>query len=128
MNNPSSIGWRRLATDALEAARKLTADHPRSVINRVYYSMFAETHARLIEQGVRPRQNLGTWKHAEIPLLARKYLVKPLGKEGARTWSQTLRKARTLREYADYRPTWEIDSPMALALLNEASKLLGESR
>lgn len=117
--------WFALATDAKAAADLLTVEHPRSFVSRMYYSMFAHAHAKLLQQGLVPRSGLGTWSHAVLPGMVRKHLPPGTDKMGARTQSQALRRARKFREMADYHPTIEVDDKIALALLKTAKQYYG---
>jgi len=117
--------WRLSAREAMDAARALTAERWRAMANRLYYAMYAETHARLIAAGLRPRRALGTWRHEELPKLVRKHLGKPLGKDKAARWSRALRNARQLREAADYQPQSTVDASTLVRAMNRVSEFVG---
>lgn len=109
----------------MEAAKKLGVDHPRGVANRVYYALYAKAHAELIHMGIQPRKNFGTWTHEDLPFLARCHLGRALGKPEARNLSRTLRRARQLRELADYRPLIVVGRTNAIEIIGAANAVLG---
>lgn len=119
--------WHELAQQALEAAKTLTIRRWRAMANRTYYALFAETHARLIAAGIRPRLRPGTWRHAELPGLVRNHLMATLGRSEALRWSQTLRMARQVREIADYQPQLAVDRPTLLKVYERVGVLIGTS-
>ena len=119
--------WHEVAMQAFAAAKTLTISQWRAMANRTYYALYAETHARLIATGLRPRLRPGTWRHAELPGLVRSHLKASMGRSEAIKWSRTLRLARQVRETADYQPQMTVDSPTLLTAYERVGSLIGTS-
>ena len=114
-----------MALESINAAQFLAVSRWRGMANRIYYALFAESHARLIVAGLRPRPGRGTWNHADLPRLVRHHLASRRGPAEARKWSQTLRLARQVRESADYGPQMSVDRSTLVSLLSRVGELVG---
>jgi uncharacterized protein (UPF0332 family) len=117
-------GWKKIAIEALDAARILGNQSPRGALNRAYYALFAHTHALLIEAKCRPRREFGTWSHTDLPEMVRSNLRGPLGREAETSLRQLLRCCRKEREAADYDPSAVIDGLVAMNLIAKVKKAL----
>lgn len=116
--------WHESARECLAAAKRLTNRYSRSQANRVYYALFAETHAWLLRKGLQPRLVLGTWRHDDLPELVQQHLARDLGSVAARQWSRLLRETRALREFADYRPNVAVAAVDVRVLLQRVEHLI----
>lgn len=126
MEQKAVDAWRKLSLESLNAARMLTVDHVRAMLNRVYYAAFARTHALLIDQGQSPRRDLGTWSHGDLPRLVTVHLEGLMGKNAMKNYRSTLRTARSFRSMADYEPMKVIPKQEALKVFQQVERLLGE--
>ena len=120
----TSDAWFELAASSKEAADRLTLDHPRSFISRLYYAMFAQAHALLLHEGLTPRSGMGTWSHEMLPGLIRRHLPGRDGDRDRHTLSRALRRGYQRRLLADYNPAISVTKEEAVAQLRDVSVLL----
>ena len=123
---PNADAWFVMSRDSLEAARKITRGHPRSLMSRVYYSLFCYVHGKLIQAGQSPRKGLGTWSHNSLPGLIVEHLVKPLGSTQAKTLRRAVIRCRDLRGLADYIPGSELDAEVTIDAMRLTERLVRE--
>ena len=127
MNREVSAAWRKVASEAMDAACSLTSKNPRGVCNRVYYAAYAHAHSLLLEVGERPRAQHGTWSHDKLPAVIRSALARTMGTQSARKLAQLVERVRKHRVAADYEPTAVIGEADSLRLIG-AVRLALEGR
>ena len=95
-------GWRLVAEENFGVASNLAANHQwRSCASRAYYAAFSRVTQGLMEKHLAPRQNFGTWSHAQLPQLAVDHL---LSGSAATNLGYAVRRLYRLRLLADYQP------------------------
>jgi uncharacterized protein (UPF0332 family) len=111
--------WRELSLDSLEAAQKLlAAGHWRSSVSRSYYSAYCALADQLTRRGVLFARGWRNPSHDQLPNLIQHSL--PLPANARRQLARAIRRLRTVREDADYRPRTTVDRSLALACVQDA--------
>jgi uncharacterized protein (UPF0332 family) len=111
--------WRELSLDSLQAAQKLLVEgHWRSSVSRSYYAAYCAVSDQLVQRGVRFAHGWNNPTHDQVSALIRSGLALPLSTR--RQLGRAVRRLRTARENADYRPGLEVDRPLALACVHDA--------
>ena len=108
--------WLGLASSNLSTARTVREADPRSACSRAYYAAYAAGHAILLHARELPREGLGTWAHADLPLAVKAVLNRgtlPCGQQPAASAKIQLECCRALRVDADYSPARAVKSAQA---------------
>jgi len=115
--------WRELSLDSVEAARKLLVEgHWRSSVNRAYYAAYSAVSDQLVRRGARFANGWNNQTHDQVSALIRSGLALPLS--ARRDLGRAVRRLRTARETADYRPGLEVDRSLALACIRDATLII----
>ncbi len=121
--------WRELSLDSLQAAQKLLVEgHWRSSVSRSYYAAYCAVSGELVRRGASFAHGWNNPSHEQVPALVRTGLGLPLNTR--RQLNQAIRRLRTARENADYRPRVRVDRADALGAVHDAIlivKTLGRS-
>jgi uncharacterized protein (UPF0332 family) len=111
--------WRELSLDSLLAAQVLlAAGHLRSSVSRSYYAAYCAISSELARRGVSFARGWANPSHEQLPALVRNALV--LSPNTRRQLNQAIRRLRTARENADYRPGVLVDRADAIAAVRDA--------
>jgi uncharacterized protein (UPF0332 family) len=111
--------WRELSLDSLEAAQKLLAEgHFRSSVSRSYYAAYCALTGRLIRRGVLFARGWRNPSHEQLPAVVRNGLALPPNTR--RAFNRAIRRLRTARENADYRPGIQVNRADAIAAVHDA--------
>lgn len=111
--------WRELSLDSLQSAEKLLLEgHWRSSVSRSYYAAYCAVSEQLVRRGVRFAHGWNNPSHDQVSALIRSGLALPLS--ARRQLGRAVRRLRTARENADYRPGLEVDRSLALACVHDA--------
>lgn len=121
--------WDRLAKENALTARRLgfNGDALRSLVNRAYYAAYSRITFELLEAGAGPFGGRENPPHCVLPKLVLSRLSR-LPMRDRRKLSQTIRRLRTRREIADYKPRYSVDGKFgreALRDLAQVELLLG---
>ena len=121
--------WDVLAKDNDAAARFLGLDEGRlrSLVSRAYYSAYSRITFELLEAGAGPFGGRENPPHRVLPKLVLSRLSR-LPMRDRKKLSQAIRRLRTSREIADYKPRYSVDGKFgreALRDLAQVELLLG---
>jgi uncharacterized protein (UPF0332 family) len=112
-----------MSLDALEAAQALLeAGHTRSSISRAYYAAYCGLAEELSRRRVRFARGWNNPAHEQLPELIRNGLTLPV--DVRRRMNRAMRRLRTSRENADYRPGVTVDRSDAVAAIHDATSIL----
>ena len=122
--------WQKLAQESFAAASRLkTGGLSRSCVSRAYYAVFAAVTHALIQKGLTPRADFGTWSHAELPEMAQNHLLDHGA--AAINLAYAVRRLYRLRLWADYVPDLELtegEAFEAMGLTNQVFRQLRGQR
>ncbi len=124
MNRELAEAWRKVAVEAMDAARTLGTRHTRAAVNRAYYALFAFAHSVLIRRREKPRMKEGTWTHEKLPTMFRRR--RPHGEAIDRNLARLLRRARIHRESADYDPGATFESHDVTRLITDIGRTVSK--
>jgi uncharacterized protein (UPF0332 family) len=111
--------WRELSRDSLRAAQLLLEEgHLRSSVSRAYYAAYCAVSDQLSQRGVSFAHGWNNPSHDQLPALVRNNLALAVNRR--RQLSRAIRRLRTAREDADYRPGIAVDRTLALACVHDA--------
>lgn len=117
------ITWYEVASDSRKAANELVRTRYRSCLSRAYYAAYAKVTHLLVEKGVpMPPDREGPPHPGHLPTGEAKHKgIRQLIVEKLDQWDPPKRRALseligelyTLRLFADYRPSQEVDAAEA---------------
>ena len=126
-----SSSWFELASDARKAASRLVSDHYRSCLSRAYYAAYAKvTHALAAAPGVTfPPNREGPNHPGETGTGGIRRLVETgmpnLNQAQRLKLSELIGRLYTLRIFADYRPSVEVDARDAREAISIITTIFG---
>ena len=84
----------------------------RSTVSRAYYAVYALVTGTLIENGLTPRAEFGTWSHDRLPYMAGTHLLTGMHLMYA------LRRLYAMRLLADYSPRVQVGNKTAFECMS----------
>jgi len=119
--------WRDMAQDCFDAASHLRANHHwRSCVSRAYYAAFSVVTAALVDRGVTPRRDYGTWSHTDLPDVAVTHLL--ASDAASANLGFAIRRLYRLRIAADYTPDIAFTQQEALEATGLMSQVFRQLR
>jgi hypothetical protein len=87
-------------------------------VSRSYYAAYCALTSRLVGRGITFAHQWNNPSHEQLPALVRNGLSLPPNTR--RAFNRAIRRLRTARENADYRPGVRVDRADALAAVHDA--------
>ena len=112
-----------MSLECLRAARRLLQEgYLRRSVNSSYYAAYCAVTSELTTRGVTFAHGWSNPSHEQLPDLVLNNTTLP--RNTRYQINRILRRLRTARENADYRPTASIDQVLALACVRDAGTVL----
>lgn len=115
--------WQELSADCLRAAKRLLDEGLlRRSISSAYYAAYSAVTSELVARGLTFAHGWNNPSHEQLPDLILHNSTLP--QSTRRALARIIRRLRTAREAADYRPAFHVDRVLALASVRDAIAVL----
>jgi uncharacterized protein (UPF0332 family) len=115
--------WQDLSSECLRAAKKLLDEgYLRRSVSSAYYAAYSAVTGELVARGITFAHGWNNPTHEQLPGLI--LHNSRLSRNARYALSRIMRRLRTAREAADYRPTVAVDQVLALACVRDAISVL----
>lgn len=130
MSKGAATAWRLLGREqGLAAAVLREQGLHRACTSRAYYAVYSEVTGQLVGSGRREFGRFRNPGHAELPSMISNGMS-GLDPAARRALAKLVRRLRSRREDADYRPevgSWETASRVSMQDVMEAARILGRT-
>jgi uncharacterized protein (UPF0332 family) len=115
--------WQDLSVECLRAAKRLLDEgYLRRSISSAYYAAYSAATSELVTRGVTFAHGWNNPAHEQLPDLI--LHNSRLSHNTRRALNRIMRRLRTAREAADYRPAFVVDRALALASVRDSIAVL----
>ena len=97
----------------------------RSAVSRAYYAAYAAVTRRLVEAGTTFSKGWNNPEHSELPRLIQQQLAGRYSSSQLKEMAAAIRRLRSARIDADYRPQRLVDRDLALQASRDAGAVIG---
>jgi uncharacterized protein (UPF0332 family) len=115
--------WQELSVECLRAAKMLLDEgYLRRSVSSAYYAAYSAVTSELVARGITFAHGWNNPAHEQLPDLILNNTTLP--RQTRYALNRIMRRLRTARETADYRPAVLVDRTLALASVHDAIAVL----